>query len=588
MSGGQAIHKGWRLRNSGTSTWGSGYSLAFISGDRMGAPAVVDVPATGPNGTADIYVDMTAPTTPGTYRGNWLLRNAQDTSFGPTISVIVTIPNQQQPSGKDLSVDVVNVNYPASVAPGQQFRPEVTVRVTSGQLLESRGDMLRFSGGTNYSGFPHIAVVGTVGAGQDYTFRFYSEHPMVAPSSPGTYESRWRVWANGDWAGPDLVLRFVVSAGGSSLPANTPTLTRPASPTPTVAPLPARSSPSPTAKPPSKACTSTTQRVTFPRGGTSAAYDLDLSDGCTRIYVLRINAGQVLLVDVDPWGTTTVTVTDPARREILPPIDPYERVTPYKASTTGDYTVTVFGQEQVTLTLAVPPKTAPAPTPKPPSKACTSTTQRVTFAPGGTSALYTVDLPNGCSRSYTLRINSGQVLHVGVSPWDTVEVTVTNPAKKALAPVDYSMGWRSYNASTAGDYTVSLLGSGQVMLEIVVPPKTAPAPTPKPPSSGCTSTTQRVTFAKGGTSYKVVATLSAGCAKSYILRIMAGQNLVLAIGGYDNAGLDSITVTNPAGKALTADAAAGSRYYAAATTGDYKITVRGAGRVEFDISVPPR
>ena len=53
----------------------------------------------------------------------------------------------------------------------------------------------------------------------------------------------------------------------------------------------------------------------------------------------------------------------------------------------------------------------------------------------------------------------------------------------------------------------------------------------------CTSTTQRVTFASGGTGRKVVTTLSAGCTKSYVLRIMAGQNLAISIGGYPNPGL---------------------------------------------------
>jgi hypothetical protein len=103
----------------------------------------------------------------------------------------------------------------------------------------------------------------------------------------------------------------------------------------------------------------------------------------------------------------------------------------------------------------------------------------------------------------------------------------------------------------------------------------------------CTSTTERITFASGGTGRKIVTTLYAGCTRSYVLRIMAGQHLAISIGGYPNPGLESLTVKNPAGIALTADAAAGTRWYTCATTGDYTITIRGTGPVEFDISVPP-
>lgn len=71
---GQAFNKTWRVRNSGTCTWGAGYTLVFVSGEAMTATTSVSVPETAPGGTADLTVQMTAPTAPGNYTGFWELR----------------------------------------------------------------------------------------------------------------------------------------------------------------------------------------------------------------------------------------------------------------------------------------------------------------------------------------------------------------------------------------------------------------------------------------------------------------------------------------------------------------------------------
>jgi murein DD-endopeptidase MepM/ murein hydrolase activator NlpD len=226
VSPGQALHKVWRVRNSGTSTWGSGYQLVFVGGDQMSAPASVSVSTTVPGATADLAVDMTAPSTGGTYEGHWRLRNAQGVYFGDELWIKITVPGGTPPAGDE--IDLTCVDCPVTVMPGQQFRPVIRARVNSGQLLERRGDMLRNTDGNLYGAWPHVAVVGTVNAGQTYDFVFYANNPITAPGSDGTYESKWHVWRNGNWAGPEITIRFQVgSSGGSNYPPNAPTLTGP-------------------------------------------------------------------------------------------------------------------------------------------------------------------------------------------------------------------------------------------------------------------------------------------------------------------------------------------------------------------------
>lgn len=80
---GAAFKKTWRLKNIGTCTWTTGYSLVFDSGAQMGAPASVNFPASvAPGQTIDVSVDMTAPATAGRYIGYWKFKNASGVLFG--------------------------------------------------------------------------------------------------------------------------------------------------------------------------------------------------------------------------------------------------------------------------------------------------------------------------------------------------------------------------------------------------------------------------------------------------------------------------------------------------------------------------
>lgn len=81
---GTGFTKTWRLQNTGSCTWTSGYHVTFVSGDRMNAPdGVVVTNGTVPSGaTVDVSVFLTAPITAGTYRGNFKLQDQAGSLFG--------------------------------------------------------------------------------------------------------------------------------------------------------------------------------------------------------------------------------------------------------------------------------------------------------------------------------------------------------------------------------------------------------------------------------------------------------------------------------------------------------------------------
>lgn len=81
-AGGTAFQKVWRLKNIGTCTWTTGYSLVFDSGDRFGAQDATFPTNVAPGQTVDLTLNMTAPSANGHYFSYWRLRNASGVIFG--------------------------------------------------------------------------------------------------------------------------------------------------------------------------------------------------------------------------------------------------------------------------------------------------------------------------------------------------------------------------------------------------------------------------------------------------------------------------------------------------------------------------
>ncbi len=81
---GAAFVKTWRLQNVGSCTWNSNYTIVPTGGDLMGAPSSVLITndTVAPGESVDVSVTLTAPSENGTYRGDWMVRNASGAQFG--------------------------------------------------------------------------------------------------------------------------------------------------------------------------------------------------------------------------------------------------------------------------------------------------------------------------------------------------------------------------------------------------------------------------------------------------------------------------------------------------------------------------
>ena len=86
---GQTFTKTWRLRNTGICTWQPDFRFVFYSGTSMGSPAYILLGKTvKPGQEVTLSLNLTAPTTKGTYTGYWRLRAGSGELFAQVYALI--------------------------------------------------------------------------------------------------------------------------------------------------------------------------------------------------------------------------------------------------------------------------------------------------------------------------------------------------------------------------------------------------------------------------------------------------------------------------------------------------------------------
>jgi hypothetical protein len=79
---GETFSKTWRIKNLGTCTWDSGYSMVFDRGNAMGTTYSFPLPqVVYPEQEIDVSINLTAPASEGPYRGYWRIQ----TPWGGTL-----------------------------------------------------------------------------------------------------------------------------------------------------------------------------------------------------------------------------------------------------------------------------------------------------------------------------------------------------------------------------------------------------------------------------------------------------------------------------------------------------------------------
>lgn len=107
---GATFTKRWTFKNIGTCTWNTSYKLVFVSGDAMGGIASKTLTeAVEPGETVDLTVDLTAPSSNGTYKGVWNLQGDDSVSFAQFWVQIKVASEPFAVTGVTLSAEHTNI-----------------------------------------------------------------------------------------------------------------------------------------------------------------------------------------------------------------------------------------------------------------------------------------------------------------------------------------------------------------------------------------------------------------------------------------------------------------------------------------------
>jgi uncharacterized protein YkwD len=106
LTAGEKFTKTWKLQNTGNCKW-TGFTVVFVSGDKMEAPDSVPVPETEANSPVEISIDLVAPSDDGAYAGNFELLNAEGESIPlgtePTFWVKIVV-GEDVPSASEQTI----------------------------------------------------------------------------------------------------------------------------------------------------------------------------------------------------------------------------------------------------------------------------------------------------------------------------------------------------------------------------------------------------------------------------------------------------------------------------------------------------
>jgi uncharacterized protein YkwD len=117
---GSKFTKTWQFQNTGSCPW-SGYTIAFVSGDRMSSPDSAPVPDTPPKSNVNVSVDLVAPAVDGTYTGYFELRKANGDSLSigieKTFWVKITVGAVASPTAPPLGTPPAGTPVSAPTGP---------------------------------------------------------------------------------------------------------------------------------------------------------------------------------------------------------------------------------------------------------------------------------------------------------------------------------------------------------------------------------------------------------------------------------------------------------------------------------------
>lgn len=205
LDAGEKFTKTWKIQNTGNCKW-TGYTVAFVSGDKMEAPESVSVPETEAQSAVEISVDLVAPADDGSYAGNFELRNEKGEviplGIEPTFWVKIIVgeaPDEQvagnctyteNPEYVEQLIELINKERTDVGRAALTVNDQLTKAARAHSLDMACNSFLEHSGSDGSWTGDRITDAG-------YTNTYYLE--ILAIGLPGDAMNQWKIEKN-DWS----------------------------------------------------------------------------------------------------------------------------------------------------------------------------------------------------------------------------------------------------------------------------------------------------------------------------------------------------------------------------------------------------
>jgi hypothetical protein len=91
MTPGQDFVKTWKIKNTGSCTWGTGYTLIHGYDEKLDGIAEPLTTAVAPGEEVEVSVRFKAPSNAGEHRSYWRMQNASGSTFGEFFYVSIVV-----------------------------------------------------------------------------------------------------------------------------------------------------------------------------------------------------------------------------------------------------------------------------------------------------------------------------------------------------------------------------------------------------------------------------------------------------------------------------------------------------------------
>src|SRR5581483_6325966 len=198
--GGLTYNVSVTMKNTGTNTWSTGYSLIPFNDSVKSNWNVTSVPLTSsvaPGASTIFNFTITAPFAPSAYNFQWIMANAGQAFGNPTTATSLNVSSAPANSAAFISQSV-----PSTMIAGQSYTVTVTMRNMG---TNTWSDASKYRLGSQAAqdnirwGFNRVKLTGTASQGDLATFTF----TVTAPATAGNYDFQWRMVQDGvAWFGP--------------------------------------------------------------------------------------------------------------------------------------------------------------------------------------------------------------------------------------------------------------------------------------------------------------------------------------------------------------------------------------------------